>query len=52
MTISLIIPVYNVKPYLRRCLDSVADESWKTQPIGNTIREKFKQPSIWEVRHG
>lgn len=26
MTISLIIPVYNVKPYLRRCLDSVAEQ--------------------------
>lgn len=26
MTISLIIPVYNVKPYLMRCLDSVAEQ--------------------------
>lgn len=26
MIIDLIIPVYNVKPYLRRCLDSVAEQ--------------------------
>lgn len=33
-------------------LVSTSDESWQTDQIGHTIREKFKQPSIWEVRHG
>lgn len=40
------------RPATIGALVSTADESWKTQPIGHTIREKFKQPSIWEVRHG
>lgn len=29
MKVSLIIPVYNVRDYLRRCLDSVAEQTYK-----------------------
>ena len=28
-TIDIIVPVYNVRPYLRRCLDSIAAQTHK-----------------------
>ncbi|HJJ47823.1 MAG TPA: glycosyltransferase family 2 protein [Methanocorpusculum sp.] len=31
--ISIIVPVYNVEPYLRRCLDSVLNQSYKNLEI-------------------
>ena len=33
MTISVIIPVYNVKPYLRQCLDSVIHQTYEDLEI-------------------
>jgi glycosyltransferase involved in cell wall biosynthesis len=32
-TVSVIIPVYNVEPYLRRCLDSVCNQTWSNLEI-------------------
>ena len=26
--VSVVVPVYNVAPYLERCLDSIAAQSW------------------------
>ena len=31
--ISVIIPVYNVAPYLERCLDSVAAQTWENLEV-------------------
>ena len=28
-TVSIIVPVYNVESYLRQCLDSIADQSYR-----------------------
>lgn len=33
MTVSVIIPVYNVKPYLERCVQSVLDQTYKDLEI-------------------
>lgn len=33
MIISVIIPVYNVLPYLQRCLDSVVNQTWRDLEI-------------------
>lgn len=33
MTVSVIIPVYNVKPYLERCVNSVLDQTYKDLEI-------------------
>ncbi len=32
-TISVIVPVYNVSPYLRRCLDSITDQTYSNLEI-------------------
>ena len=29
MKVSIIIPIYNVAPYIKRCLQSVADQTYK-----------------------
>lgn len=33
MLVSIIIPVYNVKPYLSQCLDSILNQTWKNIQI-------------------
>ena len=33
MTVSVIIPVYNVKPYLERCVQSVQNQTYKDLEI-------------------
>ena len=32
-TISIIIPVYNAEPYLRRCMDSLRGQTWKDTEV-------------------
>ena len=32
-TVSMIIPVYNVRDYLRKCLDSVAAQTYKALEV-------------------
>lgn len=39
MTLSVIIPVYNVAPYLRRCLESVARAVARCVRVGVEARE-------------
>lgn len=51
MTISLIIPVYNVKPYLRRCLDSVAEQDTKDGTLDVIIIDDASTDGSREIVH-
>ncbi len=31
--ISVIVPIYNVEPYLRRCIDSIINQTYKNLEI-------------------
>ena len=33
--VSIVIPVYNVKPYIKECLDSILNQSFKNPEILN-----------------
>lgn len=51
MTISLIIPVYNVKPYLRRCLDSVAEQDPHDGTLDVIIVDDASTDGSHEIAH-
>lgn len=51
MTISLIIPVYNVKPYLRRCLDSVAEQDPKDWTLDVIVVDDASTDGSREIVH-
>lgn len=51
MTISLIIPVYNVKPYLRRCLDSVAEQDPHDSTLDVIIIDDASTDGSREIVH-
>lgn len=36
MKVSIILPVYNVEPYLAKCLDSILNQTLKDIEVGST----------------
>lgn len=53
--ISVIVPVYNVEPYLRKCLDSIVNQTYRDLEIlvidvVHRFPTPMRLPLIWTIR--
>ena len=52
MMVSIVIPVYNVAPYVRRCLESVMAQDKAVADIECLIVDDCGQDDSMEIVHG